>query len=165
MWCLWSLGGLAERLYGHATFAVVYLLCGISGSLGSLFWHRMPILSAGASGAIFGIAGAVIASIKLGEFASGVMAQGVMRSLIAFVGYNVVFGMVSGVTDNACHFGGLLAGVVMGALIAKVAPEPRPISRRIAVLLLVAVLLAGVAVGLQRSRTHFIFPDVSQQTD
>jgi len=165
MWCLWSLGGLAERLYGHATFAVVYLLCGISGSLGSLFWHRMPILSAGASGAIFGIAGAVIASIKLGEFASGVMAQGVMRSLIAFVGYNVVFGMVSGVTDNACHFGGLLAGVVMGALIAKVAPEPRPISRRIAVLLLVAVLLAGAAVGLQHSRTHFILPDVSRQTD
>ena len=96
MWCLWSLGGLAERLYGHYTFACVYLLCGVAGSLGSLWWHRMPMLSAGASGAIFGIAGAVIASIKLGEFSSAVMAQSTMRSLIAFVGYNVVFGMISG---------------------------------------------------------------------
>ncbi len=162
MWCLWQLGGLAERLYGHVTFACVYLLCGISGSLASLFWHRMPILSAGASGAIFGIAGAVIASIKLGEFTSSVMAQSVMRSLIAFVGYNVVFGLVSGMTDNACHFGGLLAGVVLGALIAKVAPEPQPIARRIAVLLLVAVLLAGGTFALQRSRSYTFLPQASQ---
>lgn len=154
MWCLWQLGGLAERLYGRVTFAFVYILCGISGSLGSLFWHSSPVLSAGASGAIFGIAGAVIASIKLGEFASGAMAQGVMRSLIAFVGYNVVFGLISGVTDNACHIGGLLAGVVLGALIAKVAPDPRTISRRVAVLLLVAVLLAGWALALQHSRPY-----------
>ncbi len=165
MWCLWSLGGLAERLYGRVTFAAVYLLCGISGSLASVFWHHMPILSAGASGAIFGIAGAVIASIKLGEFASSVMAQGVMRSLIAFVGYNVIFGLVSGFTDNACHIGGLLAGVVLGALIAKVAPEPRPFSRRIVVLLVVAALLAGGMFALQRSRPYSLLPNVSQQAD
>jgi rhomboid protease GluP len=154
MWCLWSLGGLAERLYGRLTFACVYLLCGISGGLGSLYWHRVPTLSAGASGAIFGIAGAVIASIKLGEFSSSVMAQSTMRSLIAFVGYNVVFGLVSGMTDNACHVGGLAAGLVLGALIAKVAPEPRPMPR-VAVLVLVAALLAFGGYGLQRSRAHF----------
>jgi rhomboid protease GluP len=153
MWCLWSLGGLAERLYGHATFIGVYLLCGISGSLGSLWWHTMPVLSAGASGAIFGLAGAVIASIKLGEFASGVMAQGVMQSLIAFVGFNVVFGAVSGTVDNACHFGGLAAGVLLGALIAKFAPEPRLLPR-MGVLALVAALLAGGGYALQHSRSY-----------
>ena len=62
-------------------------------------------------------------------FASGAMLQGTMQSLIAFVGYNVVFGAISGSTDNACHFGGLAAGVVLGALIAKFAPEPRQMSR------------------------------------
>jgi membrane associated rhomboid family serine protease/Flp pilus assembly protein TadD len=153
MWCLWSLGGLAERLYGRHTFACVYLLCGISGSLGSLWWHSTPTLSAGASGAIFGIAGAVIASIKLGEFSSGVLAQSTMRSLIAFVGYNVVFGAISGGTDNACHFGGLLAGLVLGALIAKIAPEPR-LMPRLGVLVLVAALLAGGGYLLQRSRAY-----------
>jgi membrane associated rhomboid family serine protease/Tfp pilus assembly protein PilF len=153
MWCLWSLGGLAERLYGRVTFACVYLLCGISGSLVSVLWHRTPSISAGASGAIFGIAGAVIASIKLGEFASGTMAQGVSQSLIAFVGYNVVFGAISGVTDNGCHLGGLLAGAAMGALIAKFAPEPRLIPR-FGVFLLVAAILGGGAYELQRSRAY-----------
>ncbi len=157
MWCLWSLGGLAERLYGRLTFACVYLLCGVAGSLASLFWHRMPMLSAGASGAIFGIAGAVIASIKLGEFSSGVMTQGIMRSLIAFVGYNIVFGLVSGITDNACHIGGLLAGLLLGALIAKVAPEPRLLPR-LGLVVLVAALLAGGYYELQRSRARLYYP-------
>ena len=56
-----GIGGAALR---SLTPACIYLLCGISGSLGSLWWHRMPVLSAGASGAIFGLAGAVIASIS-----------------------------------------------------------------------------------------------------
>jgi membrane associated rhomboid family serine protease/tetratricopeptide (TPR) repeat protein len=153
MWCLWSLGGMAERLYGRVTFACVYLLCGISGSLCSVWWHRAPTLSAGASGAIFGIAGAVIASLKLGEFASGGMAQGTMRSLIAFVGYNVIFGVISGSTDNACHAGGLLAGLVLGALIAKVAPQDR-LTARAGVLMMTAAVLCVGAYALQRSRAY-----------
>jgi hypothetical protein len=153
MWCLWELGGLAEQLYGRVTFVCIYLLCGLSGSLGSLWWHSMPVMSAGASGAIFGIAGAVIASIKLGEFSSGVMAQGVMQSLIVFVGFNVVFGAISGSTDNACHFGGLAAGVVLGALVAKVAPSPRLLPR-LAVFAVVTALLAGGGYALQRSRAY-----------
>jgi membrane associated rhomboid family serine protease/Tfp pilus assembly protein PilF len=153
MWCLWSLGGLAERLYGRATFACVYVLCGISGSLVSVFWHHNPTMSAGASGAIFGIAGAVIASLKLGEMSSGEMAQGTMRSLLVFVGYNVVFGAISGSTDNACHFGGLIAGVILGALIAKVAPESRLLPR-LGVLVLVAAILGGGTYELQKSRAY-----------
>jgi rhomboid protease GluP len=151
MWCLWELGELAEQLYGHVTFACVYLLCGIAGSLGSVWWHTFPVMSAGASGAIFGLAGAVIASIKLGEFSSSAMHRGVMQSLIAFVAFNVVFGAFSGITDNACHFGGLAAGVVLGALIAKFAPEPQLV-RRMTILALVGVLLAGGFVVLQKQR-------------
>ena len=164
LWCLWSLGELAERLYGHLTFACVYLLCGISGSLGSLWWHRFPALSAGASGAIFGLAGAVIASIKLGEFSSSAMHRGTMQSLIAFVGYNVVFGAISGSTDNACHFGGLAAGVLLGALIAKFAPEPRPLPR-LAVLLLVAALLLGGFYALRRSYPYRLMHSTQQSDD
>src|SRR6266542_2802841 len=164
LWCLWSLGEMAERLYGHATFACIYLLCGISGSLGSLWWHRFPALSAGASGAIFGIAGAVIASIKLGEIASSAMHRGTMQSLIAFIGYNVVFGMISGTTDNACHFGGLAAGVVLGALIAKFAPEPRPMPR-IAILVLVAALLAGGFFVLRQTYPYRMMHSVGQIDD
>lgn len=153
MWCLWSLGGLAERLYGRVTFACVYFLCGISGSLGSVWWHGSPTISAGASGAIFGIAGAVIASLKLGEFSSSGMAHGTMQSLIAFVGYNVVLGAIGGRTDNACHAGGLAAGLVLGALIAKAAPAPS-LMPRAGVLVLVAAMLGGWMYGLERSRAY-----------
>jgi rhomboid protease GluP len=165
MWCLWSLGELAERLYGHVTFACIYLLCGIGGSLGSVLWHTTPTVSAGASGAIFGLAGAVIASIKLGEFSSGVMAQGTMQSLIAFVGYNVVFGAISGRTDNACHAGGLAAGLVLGGLIAKVAPEER-LMPRLTVLALVAAILGGGAYELQRVRAFpYLMMRASEQAE
>lgn len=165
MWCLWSLGGMAERLYGRFTFASVYLLCGISGSLGSVLWHRAPTLSAGASGAIFGIAGAVIASLKLGEFASAAMAPGTMQSLIAFVGYNVIFGAISGGTDNACHAGGLLAGLVLGALIAKAAPQDSLLPR-LGVLLLVAAVLGAGGYQLQRSRAYpFYLMRASEQIE
>jgi rhomboid protease GluP len=162
MWCLWSLGELAERLYGHVTFACVYLLCGISGSLASVWWHHPPVPSVGASGAIFGIAGAVIASIKLGEFSSSAMSRGTMQSLIAFVGYNVVFGAISGGTDNACHFGGLAAGLVLGALIAKVAPEPR-LMPRLGILVVVAAILGGEGYALQRSRAYPYYLGRAQQ--
>jgi membrane associated rhomboid family serine protease len=157
MWCLWSLGELAEHLYGRMTFTCVYLLCGISGSLVSAWWH-VATLSAGASGAIFGIAGAVIASMKLGEFASSAMQGPVMRSLIAFVGYNLLFGVL-GATDNASHIGGLVAGAVLGALIAKLAPEPRLLPR-LAIVAFVAVLLAGGAYQLHKTRAaqyHLMF--------
>jgi tetratricopeptide (TPR) repeat protein len=128
-------------------------------------WHSTPTLSAGASGAIFGIAGAVIASLKLGEFSSGGMAQGTMQSLIAFVGYNVVFGAISGSTDNACHAGGLVAGLVLGALIAKAAPEPR-LMPRLGVLVLVAAILGGCMYSLQRTRAYpYYLIRASQQID
>lgn len=153
MWCLWSLGELAERLYGRITFAFVYLLCGLAGSVASVLWHNPPTVSIGASGAIFGIAGAVIASIKLGEFKSPVFAQGMMQSLLLFVGYNVVFGAFMGRTDNACHLGGLAAGLLMGAMIAKVAPHPR-LMPRAAILVLVAAVLGGGVYAMQRSRAY-----------
>jgi len=148
MWCLWSLGELAERLYGRVTFAVLYLLCGIGGSLGSIAWHSMPVVSAGASGAIFGIAGAIIASLKLGNTTNRWMANNILRSLIVFVGFNVVIGAASGITDNACHIGGLLTGLIVGALIAKLAPAESAVPR-LGVLLLAAALLLGWGVQLQ----------------
>jgi len=60
MWCLWGLGRIAEAIYDHWTFGAVYLITGVSASVASLAWNPART-SAGASGAIFGIAGALIA--------------------------------------------------------------------------------------------------------
>jgi len=154
MWCLWDLGSLAESLYGHWTFAAIYLLAGIGGSLGSVIWNP-NVLSVGASGAIFGIAGALIASFYLGEFSlprSAVM--GTLRSVVTFVGYNLVFGAMMSRVDNAAHVGGLVTGLILGALIAKAAPDQDNPAPRIAVIALAIVLIFGGAAWCLHSRDY-----------
>ena len=156
MWCLWDLGALAESLYGDWTFAIVYLLCGLGGGVASLWWHPASV-SAGASGAIFGVAGALIASLKLGEFSlPRNMIGGTLRSVVMFVGYNVVFGALWGRTDNACHIGGLLTGLILGALIAVVAPDRHEIFKRIAICVAVLLLVAGCGSWVRSSRGFIV---------
>src|SRR5580698_4651828 len=156
MWCLWDLGALCESLYGRWTFAVVYILTGIAGGAASVAWSP-DVPSVGASGAIFGLAGALIASFYLGEFSLPKAAvSGMLRSVVVFVGYNLFFGAVIARTDNAAHIGGLVMGLLLGALIAKAAPAHDAIFQRIAVLLIGAVLVAGGVLWLARSRSYLV---------
>jgi len=156
MWCLWSLGRLAESVYGHWTFGAVYLICGLGASIGSVIWNPV-ILSVGASGAIFGIAGALIASFYLGEFSLPKAAMsGMLRSVLAFVGYNLFFGAVISHVDNAAHIGGLLMGLLLGALIAKVAPAQGDFLRRIGVLLVGVLVVAGGMMWLQHAHAYML---------
>lgn len=156
MWCLWDLGALCESLYGHATFALVYLISGVGSSLASVWWHPV-IPSVGASGAVFGIVGALIASYYLGEFTMPRFAiRGHLRSLLIFVVYSALFGRISGRIDNAAHIGGLMTGLVFGALIARVAPESGGL-RRAGAILLVAVAVAGCGAWLYQSRSYLAY--------
>ena len=152
MWCLWDLGTLCESLYGRATFAAIYLITGIAAGLASVGWNP-GVLSVGASGAIFGLAGALIASFYLGEFSlSSVAIKGTLRSLLFFVGFNVLFGSVVSGIDNACHAGGLVSGLILGALIARAAPQHDKPLRRVGVPLFMALIVAGSALGIHRWR-------------
>ena len=155
MWCLWNLGDLCESLYGRWTYAAVYLICGVGASLASAAWNPYRP-SGGASGAIFGLAGALIAAFKLGEFSVPRAAlAGTLRSLGAFVVYNLIFGFAMPGIDNTAHIGGLVTGLLVGALIAVVAPYHDRQLRRVAVFLVMTIVLAGVAVGSAR---HYGFP-------
>lgn len=150
MWCLWDLGALCESLYGPSTFAAIYLTCGLAGSLASVAWHPGGI-SVGASGAIFGLAGALLAALKLGEFSVPRSAlSGVMRSLGAFVVYNLIFGFILPGVDNSAHIGGLISGVIVGAIIAVAAPQQEQAGRRLAVFAVMLFLLSLGATQLAR---------------
>jgi rhomboid protease GluP len=166
MWCLWDLGRLCESLYGRWTFAAIYLITGVAGGLASVAWNPQ-VLSVGASGAIFGLAGALAASFYLGEFSIPKVAiQGTLRSLLFFIGFNVIFGaMIPGI-DNACHGGGLVSGVILGALIARMAPQ-HDSPRRVGVLIVVALAVVVTAFGVQRwrgSEIHFRSAIVAQKS-
>src|SRR5271165_3537515 len=153
MWCLWNLGTLCESLYGRWTYAAIYLITGVAGGLASVAWNPQ-VLSVGASGAIFGLAGALIASFYLGEFSlSGISIKGTLSSLLFFAGFNLFLGSVVPGIDNACHAGGLVSGLALGALIARVAPQHDAPLRRASVLGVVALAVAVSAVGVQRWRS------------
>ncbi len=155
MWCLWNLGALAESLYGRLTYAAVYLICGLGASLASAGWHPY-VPSVGASGAIFGLAGALLAAFKLGEFSVPRSAlSGTLRSLGAFVVYNLIFGFALPGIDNAAHIGGLVTGLIVGALIALLAPRQENATRRAAIFLFVILVLAGGAMQLAH---HYNIP-------
>jgi membrane associated rhomboid family serine protease len=129
MWCLWNLGRLAERIFDRWTYLLVYIASGIAGSLASLWWHPQGI-GAGASGAIFGLAGGLIAVLYLGKLPMAKEAlKPTLKSLITFAAYNLFFGLVPGI-DNSAHLGGLAAGLALGAVLAGSVTEPPEIRAR-----------------------------------
>jgi rhomboid protease GluP len=129
MWCLWNLGRLAERILDRPTYLLVYTASGIAGSLVSLWWHPVGI-GAGASGAIFGLAGGLIAVLYLGKLPIAKSAlKPILKSLISFAAYNLFFGLVPGI-DNSAHLGGLATGLILGAVLARSYSEPPELRTR-----------------------------------
>ena len=118
MWCLLNLGALAQRIFDRWTYLLIYTATGIAGSIASLAWHP-TVVGAGASGAIFGLAGALIAALYLGKLPIPKEAiQSTMKSLLMFAAYNLFFGLSQGI-DNAAHIGGLASGLALGAFLSK----------------------------------------------
>jgi len=117
MWCLWSLCQLAERLFGSLITMGIYLLTGVAGALLSIAWNHGR-LEVGASGAIFGIAGAILSGIKFGNVSVGPMQRRqIFSSLIFFIIFNLTIGLGPGI-DNMCHLGGLVSGLIFGVPLA-----------------------------------------------
>jgi rhomboid protease GluP len=117
MWCLWSLGRTLEFFMGRKGFVLTYIASGCAASLASLAWDPWRV-SAGASGAIFGVAGAWASYLLFKKTPiDKSLLKGQLRSLFIFIGYNLFYGAVSGAVDNSAHIGGLLSGAILGALI------------------------------------------------
>lgn len=119
MWALYVGGRLAERLFGSQAFALIYFAAGIAGSLSSLLWNP-AVNSAGASGAIFGVYGAMLAFFlrKNSSIPPSIVRQQ-RSSGIAFIGFNLINGFSHAGIDNAAHIGGLAVGLVMGLVLAR----------------------------------------------
>jgi len=114
MYALFNLGRLAEGVYGAKKFFIIYIITGLCGSLLSLGVNYSRV-GVGASGAIFGLAGALFASgLKYRNTSLNRMAM----SLLPFILINLVIGFVTPVVDNGAHVGGLLSGMLMGYLVS-----------------------------------------------
>ncbi|MBP6746937.1 rhomboid family intramembrane serine protease, partial [bacterium] len=123
MAALWNLGQSAEELFGTRRFINLYFISGFGGSCLSLLFNP-GVISAGASGAIFGVYGSLFAFFfahrkEMGKeaFLAG------SKSATAFLVLNIVLGFTFGF-DNFCHFGGLLSGFICGMFYLPGAKKP-----------------------------------------
>lgn len=115
-WALYVIGQGLERLYGAARFLAIYLLSGLGGSLVS-FVLAPANVSAGASGAIFGLIGAEVAFFYRHRKTFGQASQQ-LRSLLMVAGLNLVLGFTFPGINNYAHIGGLLFGALLGWFLA-----------------------------------------------
>lgn len=118
-YALFIFGGEMERVYGGTRFLVIYILSGLFGSLTSFALGNAQI-SAGASGAIFGIIGMHVAYFYRHKNLLGEFGRTRLMNAAIIVGINLVFGLSVPGIDNLAHIGGLIAGFLLGFGLAPV---------------------------------------------
>ncbi|MGY2131801.1 rhomboid family intramembrane serine protease [Hymenobacter sp. HD11105] len=113
------LGAMLEPLLGRVRLLGGFLVCGVGGSLASLWWNMTGVNSVGASGAIFGLYGLLLALL----FTRAVPFDRTQRrTMLWFVFYLMISGLVGslgGNIDHAAHVGGLITGVLVGVLLGR----------------------------------------------
>ena len=119
LYALYIVGPIVESIWGKRLFVLFYLLTAIGGSTGSFLFSNAA--SVGASGAIFGLVGVILAGTRAHHPMLDRRARAVVPQLGMFVLINLVFGFVSQAgglnIDNAAHIGGLLTGLWLGFVV------------------------------------------------
>lgn len=148
MWVFWELGQLVERLVGHAGFVVLYLISGIGGSLASVYW-RPEVNSAGASGAVFGVFGALMGFLL---FRSDSIPKRILSEFRSsggsFLLYNLAFGFLVQGIDMAAHLGGLGAGFICGLVLSQRLDRATPWSRLVRNFATAVLGIAGILIAI-----------------
>lgn len=113
MIALYYIGAVAERIYGSMRFTFIYLLAGIGGSLSSFAFETH--ISAGASGAIFGLFGALL---YFGLIHQRLFQQTIGKSIALILVINLGLGLFVPQIDMGAHLGGLLSGFLAASLVS-----------------------------------------------
>ncbi|HEX9457693.1 MAG TPA: rhomboid family intramembrane serine protease [Thermoanaerobaculia bacterium] len=122
-WALYQLGTLYEVLFGSKRFALIYFSTGIIAGLASSMYNHGPAV--GASGAIFGILGAFIFSIRRSPvYRHQPWTRGLIGQLVFWIVVNIAIGYSLPFIDNVAHIGGLISGLLMGLIPHRVPPPP-----------------------------------------
>jgi rhomboid protease GluP len=148
MWALMQVGDLTERLFGNVVFALIYVFSAVLSGFASTWWDKNAV-SAGASGAIFGVYGALLAYVVFQRRSFPPAAvKSLATSTLLFIGYNVFYGVATPGISNAAHLGGLVSGFFLGAIAARpLMPQARARQAlpRLAALLLIGIGAIGVS--------------------
>lgn len=113
MYGLVIIGMFLRPVAVNARLVLLYLLCGLGGSLASISVHPATV-GVGASGAIFGMAGVLLVLLALNDWRVREIRRFALINIGIFVVYNLAVGAASSGIDNAAHVGGLATGAVLG---------------------------------------------------
>jgi rhomboid protease GluP len=128
LYALLSFGLLFERLAGNVGFLMVYLVAGLSGGITRLYWDPY-LVSVGASGSIFGIAGATMGFVFLRrDSLPANVRDKILKDVLVFLALNAFYGLKAEGIDHAAHVGGCLSGVICGMVLSQ--PLPLRTERR-----------------------------------
>ena len=119
MLILFILGDNLERALGHIKYLLFYLLCGVGANVVSIILNLgdyRSVVSAGASGAIFGVIGGLLYAVLINR---GRLEDLSARQLLIMIACSLYFGFTSTGVDNAAHVGGLFFGIVLGILLYR----------------------------------------------
>jgi rhomboid protease GluP len=129
LFALFQLGTLYELMFGTRRFLLIYFVAGICASITSLMFMSAGGSSVGASGAIFGILGAFIFSVRRSpRWRHERSARGIVNQVAFWILANIAIGLQIPQIDNAAHIGGLVTGLLLGALLPHRIPPPPPAS-------------------------------------
>lgn len=147
-YALWIIGQEIEKLYGAARFAALYMMTGIVGSVASYYFYP-DATSAGASGAIFGLFGALATFAFRGRSdIPDFIRKSILRRVFPLIAINLILSFSIKEIDKAAHIGGLVAGVALAVLIPYQRAEEKatpPIWRAIMVVCIAAILISFAA--------------------
>ena len=117
MLVLFVLGGRLERTVGKIKFLIIYILGGMAGNILSLILDIRSMefaVSAGASGAVFAVMGAMIYVLMRSK---GRVEDITVRQMVIMAAFSLYFGLTSSGVDNAAHIGGMLSGFVLAVIL------------------------------------------------
>lgn len=115
MLLLFILGAYVERALGHGRYLLFYLVCGAGANAVSMLFHATePVVSAGASGAVFGVIGGLLYIVLRNH---GRLEDLNSRQMVVLILLALYFGFASSGVDNIAHVAGLLIGFVCGILL------------------------------------------------
>lgn len=103
-----------EPILGRIRFLILYIFSGLCGSLASIVWYPNTI-SVGASGAIFGLYGAILGLVLMDAFPRDDK-KNVLIMIVTFILTGLLWGLFGGI-DNAAHIGGLVSGTLSGIIL------------------------------------------------
>lgn len=120
MLVLFVIGDNLERAVGRVRYLLIYILSGLGGNLLSTWMEYragdLLVVSAGASGAIFGVMGAMIYVLLVNH---GRLEDLTVRQIVIMAGFSLYFGFTSSGVDNAAHVGGLISGFLLALLLYR----------------------------------------------